>query len=114
MRQALQEAMQVGCTALSKHGVTACLPASAAIVAAANPAFHFVAAKTLQENLKLSPSLLACFDLVFALQDEQDTSADQAMASQALRLSTGDFACCSAFAYASAGSLLTAEQWRLV
>ena len=109
MRQALQEAMQLGCTALSKHGVTACLPASAAIVATAYPiGGHFVAARTLQENLKLSPSLLACFDLVFALQDEQNASADQAMASQALRLSTGDVLQ-GCFVHAPAGSLLTAE-----
>ena len=104
--------MQVGCTALSKHGVAACLPASAAIVAAADPiGGRFLAARTLQENLKLSPSLLACFDLVLALQDEQTASADQTMASQALRFGTGDVACCTAVAHAPDGTLLTAEQW---
>lgn len=112
VRQALQEAMQVGCTMLSKHGVAAFLPACAAIVAAADPiGGRFLAARTLQENLKLSPSLLACFDLVFALQDEQTASADHAMASRVLRLTTGDFACCTAVAHVPDGVLPTAEQW---
>ncbi len=55
----------------------------------------------------MSPSLLACFDLVFSLRDEQTACADQAMASQALRLTTGDFAQCTAVAHASNGTLLT-------
>lgn len=68
--------MLTGRLALSKHGVAACLPARAAVIAAADPTGgQFLAAKTLQENVKLAPSLLSCFDLVFALQDDQATLA---------------------------------------
>ena len=70
--QALQEAMQAGHLAASKHGLSANLPAHTAIVAVASPVGgHHAAAKTLQENVKLPPTLLASFDLIYELNDQQ-------------------------------------------
>ncbi|CAL5221646.1 g3873 [Coccomyxa viridis] len=74
---ALQEAVQAGHLAVSKHGVSACLPAQTAIVAVASPAGgQLAAAKTLQENVKLAPSFLASFDLIYELKDQQSMHTD--------------------------------------
>ena len=82
--QELQEAMQTGHLAASKHGLSACLPAHTAIVAAANPiGSHLAASKTLQENVKLTPSLLATFDLIYELKEQQSIQTDKGVAAQA-------------------------------
>lgn len=88
VEQALQEAMQTGRLAVSKHDLRACLPAQTAIVAAASPmGGHLAAAKTLQENAKLPPSLLASFDLAYELKQNMHT--DTGAAHQAVRISAG-------------------------
>ena len=79
--QALQEAMQTGYLASSKHGMSACLPAHTAIVAAASPTGnHLAASQTLQENVKLAPSLLASFDLIYELKERQSSHMNRGVA----------------------------------
>jgi len=83
--------MQTGSLAASWHNLNVCLPAHTAVVAAADPiGGQLAAAKTLQESIKLAPSLLASFDLIFELKDPQDLHTNQGIASQALRLGTGE------------------------
>ena len=78
--------MLTGRLTMSKQGLTAHLPASTAVVAAVEPAGGQASAdRTLQESVKLPPSLIACFDLVFMLQDKQPEHADKA-----LGIETGD------------------------
>lgn len=79
--------MQAGHLAVSKHGVSACLAAQTAIVAVAGPAGgQLAAAKTLQENVKLAPSFLASFGLIYELKDQQSMHTDTGGAPQALRI----------------------------
>ena len=83
--------MQTGSLAASRHSLNVCLPAHTAVVAAADPiGGRLATAKTLQENVKLAPSLLASFDLIFELKDEQNVHTNQGTVSQALRLGTGE------------------------
>ena len=71
---------------MSKQGLAGHLPACTAVVAAVEPSGgHMSAARTLQESVKLPPSLIACFDLVFVLQDTPPEHA-----SQTLGLETGE------------------------
>jgi hypothetical protein len=57
----------------TKAGLTATLPARAAVIAAANPVQgHYNRSKTVNENLKMSPALLSRFDLCFILMDTPD------------------------------------------
>ena len=87
VQQALQEAMQTGHLAVSKHGLSACLPARTGIVAVASPiGGHLAAVKTLQENAKLPPSLLASFDLIYELKDQQNVHIDAGEASEAVHI----------------------------
>jgi len=83
--------MQTGSLAASRHNLNVCLPAHTAVVAAADPiGGQLAAAKTLQESVKLAPSLLASFDLIFELKVQQNLHTNQGIASQALRLGTGE------------------------
>ena len=46
------------------------MPARVSILAAANPiGGHYNKAKTVSENLKMSPAILSRFDLIFILLD---------------------------------------------
>lgn len=58
--QVLLEAMEQQEVSVAKAGLVASLPARATIVAAANPAEgHYNRAKSLAENLKMSPAMLS-------------------------------------------------------
>ena len=75
--------MLTGHLSMSKQGLAAHLPACTAVVAAVEPTGgQLSAARTLQESVKLPASLIACFDLVFVLQDTQPAHADQALGSE--------------------------------
>lgn len=83
--QALQEVMQTGHLAASKHGLSFGLPAHTAIVAVASPVGgHLAAAKTLQENVELPPTLLTSFDLIYELKDQQTIHIDKGIAAQGI------------------------------
>lgn len=63
---------------VAKAGVICALPARTSIIAAANPSGgHYDKAKTVSENLKIWPTILSRFDLVFILLDRCDAHLDQ-------------------------------------
>merc|ERR1719376_269045 len=74
---ALLEAMEQQQISVAKAGVVCTLPARTAIIAAANPVGgHYNRAKTVAENLKLSPALLSRFDIIFIMIDKPDEEHD--------------------------------------
>ena len=75
--QSLLEAMEQQSISIAKSGIACSLPARTAILAAANPVGgHYNKAKTVAENLKLSPALLSRFDLVFIMIDTPNEESD--------------------------------------
>lgn len=69
--------MEQQSVSVAKAGVLCALPARTSILAAANPAAgHYDKSKTVSENLKIWPTLLSRFDLVFILLDHADAHLD--------------------------------------
>lgn len=69
--------MEQQSVSVAKAGVLCALPARTSILAAANPsAGHYDKSKTVAENLKIWPTLLSRFDLVFILLDRADAYLD--------------------------------------
>lgn len=69
--------MEQQTVSVAKAGVLCSLPARTSIIAAANPSGgHYDKAKTVSENLKIWPTLLSRFDLVFILLDRSDVHLD--------------------------------------
>lgn len=63
---------------VAKAGVLCALPARTSIIAAANPSGgHYDKGKTVSENLKIWPTILSRFDLVFILLDRSDEHLDK-------------------------------------
>lgn len=82
---ALLEAMEQQSVSVAKAGLTATLPARAAVLAAANPvAGVYNRSKTVHENLKMSPALLSRFDLCFILLDTPDEELDDKLSRHVL------------------------------
>ena len=72
--------MLTGRLSISKQGLAGHLPACTAVVAAVEPTGgQLSAARTLQESVKLPASLIACFDMVFVLQDTQPAHTNQTL-----------------------------------
>ncbi len=85
--QSLLEAMEQQSVSLAKSGVVCTLPSRAAVLAAANPSGgHYDRARTVSENLRLSPALLSRFDLVFILLDRPDSERDGMLSDHIVRL----------------------------
>lgn len=75
--QSLLQVMEQQSVSVAKAGVLCALPARTSILAAANPsAGHYDKSKTVSENLKIWPTLLSRFDLVFILLDRADAYLD--------------------------------------
>eukprot|EP01103_Thecamoeba_quadrilineata_P010325 TRINITY_DN2192_c0_g2_i2.p1 TRINITY_DN2192_c0_g2~~TRINITY_DN2192_c0_g2_i2.p1 ORF type:complete len:637 (-),score=120.88 TRINITY_DN2192_c0_g2_i2:248-2158(-) len=88
--QALLEAMEQQSISIAKAGIVCTLPARTSVVAAANPVGgHYNRAKTVCENLKLSPALLSRFDLIFILVDKPDEQKDQLLSDYVMSLHSG-------------------------
>lgn len=69
--------MEQQSVSVAKAGVLCALPARTSILAAANPsAGHYDKSKTVAENLKIWPTLLSRFDMVFILLDRADAHLD--------------------------------------
>ncbi|KKN42729.1 hypothetical protein LCGC14_0710270 [marine sediment metagenome] len=80
-RSALHEAMEQQTVSIAKAGIVATLKAQTAIIAAANPQFgRYDRYKTPTQNIRLPPSLLSRFDLIFIVVDRPDKSEDAQMA----------------------------------
>ena len=82
---ALLEAMEQQSVSVAKAGLTATLPARAAVLAAANPAGGaYNRSRTVHENIKMSPALLSRFDLCFILLDVPDEELDDKLSRHVL------------------------------
>lgn len=89
--QALLEAMEQQCVSVAKAGLVASLSTRTSVLAAANPVGgHYDRAKTVNENLKMSASLLSRFDLVFILLDKPDELLDKRVSDHIISLHTND------------------------
>jgi replicative DNA helicase Mcm len=80
-RSALHEAMEQQTVSIAKAGIVATLKAQTAIIAAANPySGRYDRYKTPTQNIRLPPSLLSRFDLIFVVVDRPNKSEDAQMA----------------------------------
>ncbi|XP_020522186.1 probable DNA helicase MCM8 isoform X2 [Amborella trichopoda] len=92
--QALLEAMEQQCVSVAKAGMVASLSARTSVLAAANPVGgHYDRAKTVNENLKMSATLLSRFDLVFILLDKPDELLDKRVSEHIMALHAGYAEC---------------------
>jgi len=80
-RSALHEAMEQQTVSIAKAGIVATLKAQTAIIAAANPySGRYDRYKTPTQNIRLPPSLLSRFDLIFIVVDKPNPADDAQMA----------------------------------
>ena len=80
-RSALHEAMEQQTVSIAKAGIVATLKAQTAIIAAANPySGRYDRYKTPTQNIRLPPSLLSRFDLIFVVVDKPNPADDAQMA----------------------------------
>ena len=102
--QSLLEAMEQQSISVAKAGIVCTLMARTSIIAAANPAGgHYDRAKTIAENLKISPALLSRFDLIFILLDKPNEAIDQRLSEHVMALH-GNAAASASSAHSSAHS----------
>lgn len=80
-RSALHEGMEQQTISIAKAGIVATLKAETAIIAAANPhSGRYDIYKTPTQNIRLPPSLLSRFDLIFVVIDRPNRAEDAQMA----------------------------------
>ncbi len=80
-RVAIHEAMEQQSVSIAKAGIVATLNCRTSVLAAANPHLgRYNINKTVAENIRLPPSILSRFDLIFIVRDQPDTSKDDALA----------------------------------
>ncbi|MFW9971970.1 MAG: minichromosome maintenance protein MCM, partial [Candidatus Odinarchaeota archaeon] len=90
-RSALHEAMEQQTVSIAKAGIVATLKAQTAIIAAANPySGRYDRYKTPTQNIRLPPSLLSRFDLIFVVVDKPNPADDAQMAEFILKNSMFD------------------------
>lgn len=90
-RSALHEAMEQQTVSIAKAGIVATLKAQTAIIAAANPySGRYDRYKTPTQNIRLPPSLLSRFDLIFVVIDKPNPAEDAQMAEFILKNSMID------------------------
>ncbi len=90
-RSALHEAMEQQTVSIAKAGIVATLKAQTAIIAAANPySGRYDRYKTPTQNIRLPPSLLSRFDLIFVVVDKPNQADDAQMAEFILKNSMLD------------------------
>lgn len=80
-RSALHEGMEQQTISIAKAGIVATLKAETSIIAAANPhSGRYDIYKTATQNIRLPPSLLSRFDLIFVVIDRPNRADDAQMA----------------------------------
>eukprot|EP01055_Gregarina_sp_Pseudo9_P003257 Gregarina_sp_Pseudo_9__3256@NODE_343_length_3100_cov_5_267886_g323_i0_p1_GENE_NODE_343_length_3100_cov_5_267886_g323_i0NODE_343_length_3100_cov_5_267886_g323_i0_p1_ORF_typecomplete_len995_score230_03MCM/PF00493_23/6_5e93MCM_OB/PF17207_3/2_3e33MCM_lid/PF17855_1/2_7e24MCM6_C/PF18263_1/1e12Mg_chelatase/PF01078_21/6_1e12AAA_5/PF07728_14/4_4e06Sigma54_activat/PF00158_26/9_5e02Sigma54_activat/PF00158_26/5_9e05AAA_3/PF07726_11/1_8e05Sigma54_activ_2/PF14532_6/0_0003VirE/PF05272_11/0_0015RuvB_N/PF05496_1 len=85
---AIHEAMEQQSISISKAGVQATMNARASVLAACNPAEgKYDPSRSLRQNLRLSPTILSRFDLIFVLLDRACEEDDIRIAKHVLGLS---------------------------
>lgn len=86
-QDSLLEAMEQQSISVAKSGMLCTLSARTTIVAAANPnGGNYNRGKTIMDNLKMNPSLLSRFDLIFILLDESDTLHDKMISKHIMKV----------------------------
>jgi replicative DNA helicase Mcm len=91
-RSALHEAMEQQTVSIAKAGIVATLKAETAVVAAANPHFgRYDSYKTPTQNIRMPPSLLSRFDLIFVVKDKPNKSYDAQLAEFILKNAMGTY-----------------------
>uniref|UniRef100_A0A6P6YIW1 DNA replication licensing factor MCM6 n=1 Tax=Dermatophagoides pteronyssinus TaxID=6956 RepID=A0A6P6YIW1_DERPT len=90
-RVAIHEAMEQQTISIAKAAIHATMNARARVLAACSPAEgRYNTARTLRENLALSPALLSRFDLVFVMLDANKVEEDAAIAAHIVKLARHD------------------------
>jgi DNA replicative helicase MCM subunit Mcm2 (Cdc46/Mcm family) len=85
----LLEAMEQQTISMAKAGMIVSLSARTSIIAAANPVGgHYDHAKTVCENIKMSPALLSRFDLTFVLLDDPNERRDKELSEHVIGIHT--------------------------
>lgn len=88
--QALLGPLEQQEVSIAKAGVVASLPARTSLLAAANPAGgSYDRAKTLLQNLKMSPAMLSRFDILCVLLDQPDQRRDQRLSEHVMAMHSG-------------------------
>lgn len=88
--QALLGPLEQQEVSIAKAGVVASLPARTSLLAAANPAGgSYDRAKTLMQNLKMSPAMLSRFDILCVLLDQPDQRRDQRLSEHVMAMHSG-------------------------
>lgn len=86
-RNILHEAMEQQTVSVAKAGIICTLNARTAILAAANPVQSKYNTKlSVVENIKLPPTLLSRFDLIYLVLDHQSEAADRRLANHIVSL----------------------------
>lgn len=86
-RVILHEAMEQQTVSVAKAGIICTLNARTAILAAANPVHSKYDPKlSVVENIKLPPTLLSRFDLIYLILDKQNDATDRRLANHIVSL----------------------------
>lgn len=76
---------------ISKNGLLSNVPVRSSIVAAMNPTGgHYDRSKRISENLRINPSLLFVFDLIFVMIDKPEKEEDCLMVKHIHAIQTGE------------------------
>ncbi len=89
-RNAIHRAMEQGMVEVHKAGINATLNARATVIAGANPAHsRWNFNEDIADQIKLPPTIISRFDLIFPVVDEPDPKEDADLADNILGLSDG-------------------------
>ena len=88
----LHEAMEQQTISVAKAGIVCQLNARTAVLASANPVeSRYNPKRSVIENIRLPPSLLSRFDLIYIMLDKSNEAADKRLASHILSLYTKEY-----------------------
>ncbi len=91
-RSALHESMEQQTISIAKAGIVATLKSETAVIAAANPhSGRYDIYSTPTQNIRLPPSLLSRFDLIFVVIDRPNQQKDAKVAEFILKNAMADF-----------------------
>jgi len=91
-RSILHEAMEQQTISIAKTGIVCQLNARTAILASANPVdSRYNPHRSVIDNIKLPPSLLSRFDLIYLMLDKNNETHDRRLASHILSLYSLDY-----------------------
>lgn len=91
-RTILHEAMEQQTISIAKTGIVCQLNARTAILASANPVeSRYNPRRSVIDNIKLPPSLLSRFDLIYLMLDKSNENYDRKLASHILNLYSAEY-----------------------